>query len=77
MSTHHPSPDDLALYVLGALSSLAGEMHLVECSDCRHEAYELQKELASVVLSTEGPPVPSSCRKRLLHAIAKISRSGR
>jgi anti-sigma-K factor RskA len=77
MSLADQFADDLPLYALDALEGeerVAIEKHLRDCSECRSEVEQLQKDLALLALSASGPISPPRCRERLIAAIANEPR---
>jgi anti-sigma-K factor RskA len=73
IDNEHISQEDLALYVLQAISegeSAAVRAHLVQCALCRNELAGLSGDTAMIGLSVPQHPVPAGARQRLLNRIA-------
>ena len=72
MRAHDQFVEDLALYSLGALEGTEKrvlEQHLDDCSCCRSELRQLQRDVAFLVRALMGPLPSRLTRDRLLQRI--------
>lgn len=72
--THHPAPEDLALYALQLLRDAAAqpiEQHVRQCRTCRGELGRIHGDLTAVALTADQARPPAAARERLLAQVAR------
>ncbi|MFT4111869.1 anti-sigma factor domain-containing protein [Silvibacterium sp.] len=73
----HISPDDLALFALGALSpdeSAAVASHVSGCEQCRRQLAELHGDMSLLAFTAPERQLPAAARDRFLASIATASK---